>query len=100
MMEKVYIDRDLEDLVLIFLEKRRQDIVLIKGKLEQADIDGVRLIAHGIKGSAGSYGFDEMSRIAAEIEMKAGSMVQQGLDELCSELEKHMNEIQVVYTDQ
>lgn len=61
-------DPDLGIIVEMFVEEMPARIEAIEGLLAAKDWEGLRRTAHQLKGSAGSYGFDPVSPIAAELE--------------------------------
>lgn len=99
-MNTVYVNKAFDDLIPGFLNKRRQDILMLKEKLGNADIEGIKFIAHCINGSSGSYGFEELSRLAAEIESKALNSSLQELEDLCGLMEKYIDRIQIIFIDE
>lgn len=98
-MGTVFISKILEDLIPFFLQKRRLDLALIKEKICNADREGIKYLAHCIKGTAGSYGFDELSAMAGDLESRAGAEPLPVLEALCGLLERHLDEAEIVYTD-
>lgn len=61
-------DPDLEALVEMFVDEMPERIAAIQRCAEADDIEGVRRLAHQIKGSAGSHGFQPISDCAARLE--------------------------------
>lgn len=59
---------ELQELIPIFLENRRNDIKDLHEFLKTKNYDSIAKLAHKIKGSAGGYGFSELTQIAAEME--------------------------------
>lgn len=86
--EPIYItvDRDLEDLIPGFLERRNADADKLRHALAEQDHETIRITGHSMKGTGGGYGFDGLSEIGAAIERaaKAGDLeaVSQELDRL------------------
>jgi HPt (histidine-containing phosphotransfer) domain-containing protein len=61
-------DPDLEALVGMFVDEMPDRIAAIRRSEETRDRDGLRRLAHQIKGSAGSHGFQPISDCAARLE--------------------------------
>jgi len=61
----------LRDLVPRFLANRRLDVEQLRDAAAQRDFEQARRIGHVLKGAGGGYGFDEITRIGAEIETLA-----------------------------
>ena len=71
MAPKIKIDTDLLDLIPQYLENRKNDLSTYQGMIEACDFESIQKLAHKTKGSAGGYGFAELTRMAAEIEAQA-----------------------------
>ena len=67
-------DPDLRDIVDMFVEEMPQRIATLLEMLHAADWEGLRRIAHQLKGAAGSYGFDPIMPSAGRVE----SVIQDG----------------------
>jgi histidine phosphotransfer protein HptB len=61
-------DPDLADIVEMFVEELPKRMEAIRNHLHKADWDGLRQLAHQMKGAAGSYGFDCVSPVAGKVE--------------------------------
>ena len=70
-------DPDLGDIVDMFVEEMPQRVATLSEMLHAADWEGLRRIAHQLKGAAGSYGFDPISPSAGRVE----SVIQDGESE-------------------
>lgn len=88
----VHVESDFEALLPKFMTNRKKEIVTMREALERNDLEGIRKIAHGMKGAGGSYGFDRVTAMAATIEQaaKAGSAapIASELDLLSTYLER------------
>jgi HPt (histidine-containing phosphotransfer) domain-containing protein len=67
----VEVERDLEDLVPVFLRAREDDLRKLLTALEGTDFATMRLVGHSMKGAAGAYGFAELARLGNAIEVAA-----------------------------
>ncbi|MGH7878996.1 MAG: Hpt domain-containing protein, partial [Candidatus Binataceae bacterium] len=67
----IQVDPDLSDLMPGFLANKRLDADKIMAAAATADYAALRGIGHKIKGEGGSFGFDRISEIGAEIERAA-----------------------------
>lgn len=72
-------DPDLADLVTMFIEEMPDRIAGLRWHEEQGDWDGLRRLAHQLKGAAGSYGFEPISPAAGRVEevIRAGETEEQ-----------------------
>ena len=69
--EKIKIDESIMDLVPAYLENRKSDIKKIITALEADDISTIESLAHKMKGSGTSYGFERISHLGKQIESSA-----------------------------
>lgn len=60
-------DPDFQELVVLFVEEMPQRIQRILDHLKRRDWEGLHLICHQLKGSAGGYGFPPISVAAAQV---------------------------------
>jgi len=98
-MEKllIQVDPDLSDLMPGFLANKRADVDKILAAAAAADYAALRGIGHKIKGEGGSFGFDRISEIGAEVERAA---IDQDLTEIrrCGEnLTTYLESVELVF---
>lgn len=67
----VEIESDLQALIPGFLKNRGKDLVELQSLINESKFEEIEKLAHRMKGSTGSYGFLEMSEVAARLENKA-----------------------------
>lgn len=74
----IIVDADILDLAEDFLRNRRREASRAREAAACADLDVLRRIGHELKGTAGSYGFRDLSTIGASLETAAiaGDIVQ------------------------
>lgn len=61
-------DPELGRIVPLFVEEMPGRVGQLTARLESADWDGLRQVAHQMKGAAGSYGFQPITPVAARLE--------------------------------
>jgi HPt (histidine-containing phosphotransfer) domain-containing protein len=61
-------ERELADLVPVYLERRHADVIALEDALLVADYPTVSRIGHSMKGSGGGYGFDGITEIGLRLE--------------------------------
>jgi HPt (histidine-containing phosphotransfer) domain-containing protein len=61
-------DPDLEDIVEMFVQELPGRVAVLLSQLNASDWQGLRGTTHQLKGTAGSYGFEPLSRGAARAE--------------------------------
>jgi HPt (histidine-containing phosphotransfer) domain-containing protein len=95
----VVINAEIEEIIPFFFEKRRNNIEALETALAAGDLISISKIGHQIKGSGGSYGFDQISRLGATIEKAAnkGDLVTAGIA-LC-DLRDYLDRVVVRYEE-
>lgn len=72
------VDHELNELKREFLDEAREKVVEMQGALErvaeQTSLERLAYLAHQLKGSGGSYGYQRISTDAAELEKAVESM--------------------------
>ena len=84
----VKIDKDLEEIIPMFVDNRHKDIQEIRTHLENNDLTAIEVIAHKLAGNAGSYGFMDLSKIGADME---ASCKTNDLDSIKAQFENYKN---------
>ena len=69
----VEVDRDLRDVVHLYLESRGADFARLDQACHSGDFDEVRRIGHKLRGSSGGLGFAEAGQIGATLEKAASA---------------------------
>jgi HPt (histidine-containing phosphotransfer) domain-containing protein len=93
----VRLDPDLADLITPYLATRRQHLEEMRAALTRGDWDTVSGLAHKTHGTAGSYGFHDLSRIGAEIEQACTVRDQLGARRGLAEFENYLATLVVSY---
>lgn len=65
-------DPDLEERVVMFADEMSDRIAVLENALTEQDFEKLQQAAHQLKGSAGSYGFEELTPYAAAVEFAVG----------------------------
>ncbi len=61
-------DPDLRDIVEMFVNEMPERTAALVDRLDVGDWEGLRRLAHQLKGAAGSYGFEPITHLAAGVE--------------------------------
>ena len=93
----VEIDPDLEDLIPVFMSRRRYDLVLLHRHLEIGDFEAIRALGHTLKGTAAGYGFEILSQIGARIEDAANRGDPTGVTKCADEMKTHLDTVRLVH---
>jgi len=93
----VHIDRDLEDLIPVFMENRRKDVENLKSAVIASDYNTLRSIGHNLKGVGGGYGFAWITDLGADIEAAAKVNDIKTITELIDSYADYLGRVEVVY---
>ena len=93
----VQIDPEIEDIVPMFLQNRRDDVESLLKALEQGDFETIWILGHTMKGSGGGYGFDGITEIGQCLEHAAKDRSSRGIKRLVEELASYLHRVEVVY---
>ena len=93
----VQVDPEIEEIVPICLQSRRDDVEPLSKALEEGDFETIRLLGHNMKGSGGGYGFDAITDIGQSLEQAAKNQSSREIKRLVEELASYLNRVEVVY---
>jgi HPt (histidine-containing phosphotransfer) domain-containing protein len=95
----VRVNRIIADLVPGYLAARRNEILEIRRRIEDRDLDTLRVIGHQLKGSGEGYGFREITLLGAQIEDAARGGDLKTIREAADRLEEYIHCVTVVTED-
>jgi HPt (histidine-containing phosphotransfer) domain-containing protein len=93
----VEIDQELMPVVPEYLENRHLDCAEIEQLLGTGDMESIQMLGHRMKGSGGSFGFDEISVIGEELESAAQVPDVEGIKSAVVRLERYLAHVSVAY---
>ena len=96
----VEIDRELIPVVPEYLAGRRRDCAEIRSLLASGDVECIQVLGHRMKGSGGSFGFDEISEIGEALELAAQIPDAEGIRSAVGRLENYLARVSVAYSQQ
>ncbi len=76
-----------------YLELCRHDVTVMRSALEAGNLESIRVTGHKLKGSGGSFGFDDITRIGAALEAGANFADSTRLRELIEELARYLERV-------
>jgi HPt (histidine-containing phosphotransfer) domain-containing protein len=94
---KVTVERDLEDLIPVFMKNRHKELDTLRVALAAADFEQLRQLGHRMKGVGHSYGFDYVSTLGKYIEDGARSGDRASLDARIREYADYLARVQISY---
>lgn len=93
----VTVDRDLEDLIPLFLSQRKSDVKNLSQALGEADLESVRRVGHAMNGAGASYGFPYVSELGQRIEDAARASDRDRIGQLIRDLDDYLARLNVKY---
>lgn len=93
----IQVDQDIQDLIPQFMENRRLDLMELDNLLNQKNFDQIARLAHKIKGTAGGYGFAELSSFASELEASAKQKDESALKNIAKKMKDHFSSVEVQF---
>ena len=93
----VEIDRDLEDLIPIFLANREKDIQTLLSAIQENDFETIGMLGHRMKGDGGGYGFHAISEIGRTMELAAGRRDQPAIEQALAQLIDFLARVTVTF---
>ena len=94
---KVIVQKDLEDLIPVFMRNRHKELDALRVALAAADFEQLRQLGHRMKGVGNSYGFAHISTLGKCIEDGARSGDRASLQARISEYEEYLSKVQITY---
>jgi CheY-like chemotaxis protein len=84
------------DLIPVFLQNRRQDVLTMLDALDRGNFETVATLGHGMKGAGGSYGFPAITEIGAALEQAAGHADTNASRKWVDELSTYLARVEIV----
>ena len=94
---RVSVDKDLQDIVPGYLEKRRLELSVFFAFHSAGDLESLRKGVHKLAGSGGGYGFSRLSELGKELEALCLAGDAKGIAARLFELKDYIENIEVVY---
>jgi len=96
-VHKVVVDKDLEDLIPVFMGNRHKEVESLRAALAAADFEQLRHLGHRMKGVGLSYGFDRISMFGKQVEDGARSGDRASIEAAIAEYRDYLACVQVSY---
>ena len=93
----VVVDRNVEDLVPLFLAQRKADQSAMVTAIACSDFVALRKVGHGMAGSGASYGFDALTELGERIVEAARAADLPALAQLKSQFDDYMTRLVVKF---
>ncbi len=85
----------MEELAPRYLESRRQELPLLEQMLITSEYAEIGKKAHDLKGTGSAFGFAEISRLGAALEVSAKNQDQGGVSQQIRELSDYLSQVRV-----
>jgi len=89
---RVAVDQTLAHLMPLFMSNRLELLDAAQACCEAGDLERLQLIGHNFKGASGSYGFQYLSSLGAELQVAADLNT---ASELLRRMREHLEQVQV-----
>ena len=94
---KVIVQKDLEDLIPVFMRNRHKELDSLRAAVAAADFEQLRQLGHRMKGVGNSYGFTHISTLGKRIEDGARAGDRASLQASVSEYDEYLSKVQISY---
>ena len=88
----------LMDLIPDYLANRRKEVETLDLAIKSHDFDTIQTVGHKLKGNAGSYGFDELTRLGNILEEAGKSRDLHTAERSLTEYADYLNNVYVLPT--
>lgn len=92
----VTVDPLIKHLIPEYLNARRKDVPALEQALKKEDYHEIRSIAHGLKGTGGGFGFQQITVIGKEMESAVFDRNNEKIKSLIAELKDYLDRVEVV----
>ena len=92
-----YVDPDLEEGVAFFLKDIGDDLKAIQALLTAGGMEEIRFLAHRMKGSGASFGFDPITEFGARMESAATEKDIEEVNHNITKLLNYLDHVKIVY---
>ena len=96
-VHKVVVDKDLEDLIPVFMGNRHKEVESLRVALAAADFEQLRHLGHRMKGVGNSYGFEHISLFGKQVEDGARSGDRGSIEATITEYRNYLARVQISY---
>jgi PAS domain S-box-containing protein len=84
------------DLVPVFLQNCRKNVIAMLDALDRGDFETVEILGHGMRGAGGSYGFQAITDIGAALEQAAESADTDASRKWVGELSRYLDRVEII----
>ena len=88
-----YIDKELEELIPIYIEHRRNDMDALRTALAEQDFEVLQHHGHSLKGSGGGYGMHRLTELGANLERCAKNRDINMASDIVNKIETYLSNV-------
>ena len=92
---RVTVDACLAPLIPAFLAHRRAEITSMRAAIVAGDVAEVRRLAHRMKGVGGTYGFEQVTAVAGDVERAAATGAMAAAVHGLDVLQRYLDEVRI-----
>ena len=93
----ITVERDLEDLIPLFMAQRQAEQAAIADALLSRNFEALRKIGHNVNGAGASYGFDRISELGERLNQAARAGDVTAIGEIRQAFDDYMARLVVKY---
>jgi len=93
----VHAEPKLADLIPVFLQNCRKNVIAMLDALDRGDFETVEILGHGMRGAGGSYGFQAITDIGAALEQAAESADTDASRKWVGELSRYLDRVEIIF---
>jgi HPt (histidine-containing phosphotransfer) domain-containing protein len=94
---QVTVQKDLEDLIPVFMSNRKKEVEALRVALAAADFEQLRQLGHRMRGVGNSYGFAQVSDFGKHVEDGARSGDRALLESTIATYGEFLGRVQITY---
>ena len=91
--------RRLAERIPAYLENCRHNVIAMGEALDRADFEAVTILGHNLRGSGGSFGFQEITDLGAGLEQACEDTDIDAARRLLNELSSYLDSVEIVEAD-
>lgn len=94
---KVTVEKDLADLIPVYLGNRRKELETLRTALAAGDFEQLRQLGHRMRGVGNSYGFERVSVLGKQIDDAARASDRAAIESHIAAYGDYLARLQVTY---
>lgn len=96
---EVHVEEMLRDLIPNFMNSRQVELEEIHRIIQSKDFDALAKIGHRLKGTSLNYGFNDLGKIALQLEIAGKEKNITAAESLLFEIRNYLENVSIVYVN-